>query len=55
MILVPSISSLIILDAEGSRVIAKYYDSKSRTDQEKFEAALHKKSKVAQQQGSRDG
>ena len=53
-ILVPCVNSLVILDSDGARVIAKYYDGKKQTDQEKFEKDLHKKSKAAAIQGARD-
>lgn len=39
-------NSLVILDAEGSRLLAKYYDGRSKADQKTAEATLHKKSKA---------
>ena len=44
--LIPFINSLIILDVEGNRLLAKYYDGKKKNDQIATEAILHKKSKA---------
>lgn len=43
VILVPFVNSLIVLNGEGERIIAKYYDGKSNVEQINFEAALFKK------------
>mmetsp|Transcript_19740 Transcript_19740/g.19853 ORF Transcript_19740/g.19853 Transcript_19740/m.19853 type:complete len:183 (-) Transcript_19740:129-677(-) len=45
-VLVPYVKSLIVLDADGTRLLAKYYDPKPKSEQSKFEATLHKKSKA---------
>eukprot|EP01041_Mallomonas_annulata_P011396 gene11396-23846_t len=45
-VLVPFVKSLIVLDADGNRLLAKYYDGKVKSDQIKFEANLHKKTKT---------
>jgi hypothetical protein len=42
---IPYINSLIVLDGDGDRLLAKYYDGRPKADQIKFEALLHKKSK----------
>lgn len=44
-VLIPFINSLIILDQEGNRVFAKYYDGKSKANQVIEEAELHRKTK----------
>ncbi len=43
--LIPFINSLIILDVEGTRLLAKYYDGRKKNDQIATESLLHKKSK----------
>lgn len=45
-LLVPFINCLLVLDSDGDRIIAKYYNGKIKSDQLKFEAALHKKTKA---------
>jgi hypothetical protein len=35
----------VVLDADGNRLLAKYYDGKDKIDQGKNEATLHKKTK----------
>lgn len=44
-ILVPFVNALVILDNEGERLIAKYYDGRPKSDQMKTEQFLHKKTK----------
>ncbi|CAE7413767.1 unnamed protein product [Symbiodinium microadriaticum] len=44
-VLVPYISCLLVLDSDGERIIAKYYNGKAKTEQTKFEAMLQKKTK----------
>lgn len=44
--LVPFVNNLIVLDQEGNRIFAKYYDGKSKVDQVALEALLHKKTKA---------
>ena len=41
----PFISCLLVLDSNGDRIIAKYYNAKSKAEQTKFETMLHKKTK----------
>lgn len=52
--LIPFINFLVVLDADGDRLIAKYYDKRSKAEQAKCEAALHKKTKniVAKSDGN---
>mmetsp|Transcript_1552 Transcript_1552/g.2491 ORF Transcript_1552/g.2491 Transcript_1552/m.2491 type:complete len:191 (+) Transcript_1552:58-630(+) len=44
-VLVPFINCLLVLDGDGDRIIAKYYDKRSKSDQSRFELTLHKKTK----------
>lgn len=44
--LVPFINSLVVLDGEGDRLFAKYYDGRSKAEQSASEIVLHKKSKA---------
>ena len=44
-VLVPFVTCLLVLDSNGDRIIAKYYNAKSKSEQTKFEATLHKKIK----------
>jgi hypothetical protein len=37
---------LVVLDAEGDRLLAKYYDGRSKGDQSKNESTLFKKTKI---------
>ncbi len=37
--------SFVVLDSEGDRLLAKYYDGRSKTEQTAFEALVHKKTK----------
>jgi len=41
-VLVPFINSLIVLDVEGNRLFAKYYDGKKKPDQLTYEQTLFK-------------
>lgn len=45
-VLIPVVNSFIVVDADGDRLMAKYYDDKPKADQLKFEAMLHKKTKT---------
>ncbi len=36
---------MIVLDSEGDRLFAKYYDGRAKKDQVEFETVLHKKTK----------
>ena len=38
--------SLVVLDADGERLLAKYYDKKGKSEQTKMEQFLHKKTKA---------
>lgn len=44
-VLIPFINSLIILDSEGNRIFAKYYDGKTKANQGLEESELHRKTK----------
>lgn len=44
-VLVPFVNSLVVLDADGERLLAKYYDRRGKPDQSKTEQFLHKKTK----------
>jgi hypothetical protein len=37
---------LVVLDIEGDRLFAKYYDGRKKAEQIAFEAALYKKTKA---------
>lgn len=43
--LVPFVNCLLVLDSDGDRIIAKYYNGKPKAEQTKFETMLHKKTK----------
>ena len=43
--LVPFVNYLVILDSDGDRLLAKYYDGRSKAEQTITEAALQKKTK----------
>jgi hypothetical protein len=45
-VLVPFINSLVVLDGDGDRLFAKYYDGRSKAEQAVSESVLHKKSKA---------
>lgn len=44
--LVPFVNSLVVLDVEGDRLFAKYYDGRKKPEQIALEATLHKKTKT---------
>ena len=44
-VLVPHVNSLVVLDLEGNRVFAKYFDGKTKAEQAENEIALQKKTK----------
>ena len=44
--MVPFVNYLVVLDADGDRLLAKYYDGRTKTEQSKNEAMLHKKTKT---------
>ena len=44
-VLIPFVNYFIVLDSDGGRLFAKYYDGKGKADQIKNEAILHKKTK----------
>ena len=43
--LVPLVRSFVILDTDGDRLIAKYYDGRDKASQLSYEAMLHKKTR----------
>lgn len=45
-VLIPYVNCFIVEDADGDRLLAKYYDGRVKADQMKFEAMLHKKTKA---------
>jgi hypothetical protein len=45
-VLVPFVNSLVVLDSEGDRLFAKYYDGRKKAEQITNEAALYKKTKA---------
>ena len=45
-VLVPFVNCLMILDSSGERIMSKYYDGRVKTEQDKYEALLHKKTKT---------
>ncbi len=45
-VLIPFVNYFVVLDGDGGRLLAKYYDGKSKPDQTKWEATLHKKTKT---------
>jgi hypothetical protein len=44
--LVPYVNYLVILDGDGDRLLAKYYDGRSKAEQAKNESMLFKKTKA---------
>ena len=44
--MVPFINCLMVLDSSGERIMAKYYDGRSKSEQDKYEALVHKKTKT---------
>lgn len=45
-VLIPFINYLVVLDGDGDRLLAKYYDGRSKSEQLKNETMLHKKTKT---------
>ena len=45
-VLIPFINYLVVLDGDGDRLLAKYYDGRSKSEQLKNEIMLHKKTKT---------
>lgn len=37
---------LVVLDGDGDRLLAKYYDGRTKSEQTRNEVMLHKKTKV---------
>lgn len=44
-VLVPVIHSLVVLDADGDRLLAKYYDGRAKAEQLAYEQMVNKKTK----------
>lgn len=44
-VLIPTVNYFVVLDNDGNRLFAKYYDGKKKPDQMKNEAMLYKKTK----------
>jgi coatomer subunit zeta len=44
--LVPKLHSFVVLDNDGERLLAKFYDGRDKTAQSNFEATLHKKTRM---------
>jgi coatomer subunit zeta len=42
---IPGVNCFLILNTEGERILAKYYDDRKKDDQIKNEASLHRKTK----------
>lgn len=45
-VLIPFVNALIVLDGDGERLLAKYYDGRAKPEQTKLEQFLHKKTKA---------
>ena len=45
-VLIPFVNYLVVLDGDGDRLLAKYYDGRPKSEQIKNEAMLHKKTKA---------
>jgi hypothetical protein len=45
-VLIPFINYLVVLDGDGDRLLAKYYDGRTKSEQLKNEIMLHKKTKT---------
>ena len=43
---VPFINSLVVLDVDGTRLFAKYYDGRSKEEQSANEIVLQKKTRL---------
>lgn len=39
------IHSLVVLDSDGDRLLAKYYDGRNKAEQSTFESLVNKKTK----------
>ena len=44
-VLIPTVNYFVVLDNDGNRLFAKYYDGKKKPDQLKNETMLYKKTK----------
>ena len=44
-VLIPYVNALVVLDGDGERLLAKYYDGRAKPEQVKLEQFLHKKTK----------
>ncbi|CAM9316969.1 unnamed protein product, partial [Ectocarpus fasciculatus] len=44
-VLVPVIHSLVVLDSDGDRLLAKYYDGRNKQEQLSFESLVNKKTR----------
>ena len=44
--MVPYVNFLVVLDGDGDRLLAKYYDGRSKAEQAKNETMLYKKTKT---------
>lgn len=42
----PLVNSLVVLDVDGDRLLAKYYDGRKKAEQVSNEAFLYKKTKA---------
>ena len=45
-VLIPFVNYFVVLDGDGDRLFAKYYDGRSKSEQSKNEVVLHKKTKA---------
>lgn len=44
--LVPKLHSFVVLDNDGERLLAKYYDGRNKAAQTAYEGTLHKKTRL---------
>ena len=44
--LVPKLHSFVVLDSDGERLLAKYYDGRNKAAQTAYEGTLHKKTRL---------
>jgi coatomer subunit zeta len=44
--LVPKLHSFVVLDSDGQRLLAKYYDGRTPAQQSTYETTLHKKTRL---------
>ncbi len=44
-VLVPFVNCFLIVDGDGDRILAKYYNNKPKPEQIKFESLIQKKTK----------